>query len=267
MGYNKEPINWGKFKIRCSSLSVLFTEPRAAADKKAGNLSETAKKHLYKVYIREKWGREKDISTVAMKKGTIVEGDIIEILSFLDETKYVKNHERKENEWIQGCPDIVAGHIDDAKGAWDAEAFAPHIMDQLSDENFYQMQGYLWLFNRPKGKVSRALVNCPDFLLKNELRRLMFNMDVATDENPEYKAAALELIGQLTYDDIPLEERIIRKEVIRDDEIIAQIPAKVQKAREFLMEMERTHKSYNPKGAQPKPPVDLSAISLIKIKK
>lgn len=257
-----------KFKIRCSSLNVLFTEPQLKKDKEAGNLSATAKKHLYKVYIKEKWGREDDISTKAMKKGNLVEDQIIEILSFLDGTTYKKNTERRENEWIQGLPDIVAeDHLDDAKAAWDPMAFAPHIMEPLGDGNKYQMDGYLWLFNKPWGNVSRLLVDCPDSILKNELRRLLFAMNVATDTNPEYVAAAEELIGQLTYDDIPLEQRIIRKRVERDETIIAQIPAKVQKAREFLMEMERVHRGFGPKSSPSvKKQMDISSIVLTKIK-
>src|SRR6185312_10742265 len=108
-------MDWNKWKCRCSSLHVLFVEPQKKADKDAGNLSATAKKHLYKVYIQEKWGRSRDITTKQMEKGHLVEKEIIDILSFLDDTLYSKNEERRENEWIQGCPDIVAeDHLDDA---------------------------------------------------------------------------------------------------------------------------------------------------------
>lgn len=239
--FSKSLIDWQKWKCRCSSLSVLFTEPRSKAAKEAGELSETAKKHLYKAYLQAKWSREKDITTKQMDKGTLVEQQIIDILSFIDDKVYTKNTERKENEWIQGCPDIVADHIDDAKGAWDPESFAPHIMDDLGDDNFFQMQGYLWLFGKEKGYVSRVLVNCPDIILKNELQKLLYSMDVATSESTEYKIAAADLIRQLTYDDIPLSERIIRKGVRRDAVIIAEIPIKVTKARRFLEEMDKKH--------------------------
>jgi hypothetical protein len=66
-------------------------------------------------------------------------------------------------------------------------------------------------------------------------------MDVVSDESPEYKEAAAELIRNLTYDDIPLEERIIRREVLRDETVIEQIPGKVKKAREYLAYMENLH--------------------------
>ena len=43
--------------IHCSSLGYLFTEPREKAKKDAGELSASAKEHLYKVYIEKYWGR------------------------------------------------------------------------------------------------------------------------------------------------------------------------------------------------------------------
>jgi hypothetical protein len=262
---SKEPIDWNSFRIRCSSLHVLFVEPQSKEAREKGDLSETAKKHLWEVYIEEKWGRSEDITTKQMEKGHLVEQEIIDILSFLDDTPYKKNEERKENEWIQGCPDIVAvAHLDDAKGSWKPKTFAPFIVNPIGKDNLYQMNGYLWLWDKPKGYISRALVNCPEMLLQNELRKLLFNMNVISDEDPGYKEAAAELIRNLTYDDIPLHERIISREVIRDESIINQIPDKVKKAREYLAWMESVHMS----GRKPEPlTIKAEDIILTKIKK
>jgi hypothetical protein len=254
---------WDRFKIRCSSLHVLFVEPQSKEAKAAGELSETAKKHLWEVYIEAKWNRSEEITTKQMTKGHLVEDDIIQILSFLDNKPYKKNTERRENEWVQGCPDVVDEFLDDAKASWKPKTFAPFIVNPIGKDNFYQMQGYLWLWNKPKGFISRALVNCPDMLLKDELRKLLYSMDVVSDESPEYKEAAAELIRNLTYDDIPLEERIVRREVLRDENVIEQIPDKVKKAREYLAYMEKVHLN----GRKPTTPaIDLKNIPLIKIK-
>lgn len=234
-------MDWQKFKIRCSSLHVLFVEPQSKEARDKGELSETAKKHLWDVYIEAKWNRSEDITTKQMSKGNMVEQEIIDILSSLDNMKYKKNEERKENEWIQGCPDVVAPvHLDDAKASWSPKTFAPFIVNPIGKDNLYQMNGYLWLWDKPKGFISRALVNCPPVLLMDELKKLQFKMNVF-EEDPEYKLAAAELVRNLTYDDIPIHERIIRREVIRDEEIIKQIPEKVIKARKYLAYMEELH--------------------------
>lgn len=256
-------IDWNNFKIRCSSLSVLFVEPKLKVDKEAGELSQTAKRHLYKVYIQAVWGRSKDISTKQMIKGKLVEDEIIEILGFLDNKQYKKNTERKENEWVQGCADVVSDIIEDAKASWEPESFIPNLIEPLSDDYFYQGQGYCWLWDKPKFKISHALVNCPDSVLQNERRKLLFNMNVATDIAPEYLEAVVEMERNLIFDDIPIGQRIIRREVARDDEIIKQIPDKVIKARKFLAHLHKVHMNGNML-----PPTDIlsESIKLIKIK-
>lgn len=256
--------DWSKFTIRCSSLSVLFTEPKLKAGKEAGELSATAKKHLYKVYIQAVWGRAKDITTKQMTKGHLVEDEIIALVGFMDDKVYSKNTERKDNGWVQGCADIVSDIIEDVKASWDPETFIPNLLEPLSDNYFYQGQGYCWLWDKPMFRVSHALVNCPDLILKNEHRKLLFNMDVATDLSPEYLEAVGELNKNLLFDDIPKEQRLIRREVARDEEVIKQIPEKVIKARKFLAYLHKVHMN----GREPiAPPIDVQSIPLIKIKK
>lgn len=238
--------DWNKFKIRASSLFVLFVEPQSKAAKERGELSATAKKHLYKVYIEAKWGRRKEIAAKQLEKGKLVEEQLIETLSIIDGEKYIKNTVREENEWITGEADIVAKDwTDDAKASWDHESFAPFIMEDIPSENFYQGQGYMWLYKKELHKVSRILVSAPQSIIDAELKRLLFSMDVTGEESTEYKEAAAEMLKNLVYDDVPIEQRIIRKSFILDQSIIDQIPAKVTAARLFLAEMEAAHNTFN----------------------
>ena len=233
--------DFSKTKIHCSSLSVLFTEPQSKADKEAGELSKTAKAHLVEVYIREVWGRYEDITSKQIQKGNLAEEEIITLLGFIDNKPYVKNEERKENEWIIGTADIVDEIIIDAKSSWSAKSFIPKILEPLDKDYFYQMQGYLWLWDIKIGRVSYALVNCPESILQNERRKLLFNMNVATEESPEYLEAVKELEKNHIFDDVPLEQRIFNIEIERDENIIRQIPAKVEKAREYLSFIQSKH--------------------------
>lgn len=241
-------MDFSKVKIHCSSLGVLFIEPRDAAAKKAGELSATAKAHLIKVYIQEYWGRRRDISTKEIKKGTVSEPQSIELISILDDKTYEKNDEIKENEWIIGTPDVVEElEIQDVKSSYDAETFIPLLIDPLEKMYEYQMQGYMWLFDKEKALVRRCLVSTPDSIVNEEKRWLLNRMDVISEESPEYKRAAAKLEYNLIFDDIPPEERVITHEVLRSEEIIAAIPAKVEKAREFLKFLHEKHASLNKK--------------------
>jgi hypothetical protein len=230
--------------IRCSSLACLFTEPKLKADKEAGRLSATAKKYLIKTYMREYWGIEpKDIETKHMAKGKSCEEDAIRLLSLVDnDPSYEKNAIRKNNEYITGECDIeLPDCIDDVKNSWDAETFLPKLIEPLDDTYFYQAQGYMWLYNKPKARIRYCLVNVPEAIRSGEMYRLLNKMDAATEENPEFKRAWEKLESSMIFDHIPPEERVITIEVARDEAIIEQIPYKVSKAREFLAEFHELH--------------------------
>ncbi len=233
--------DFSQTKIRCSSLGSLFTDPKSKADKDAGELSKTAKTHLVEVYADTRWGRYEEITSKEIEKGNLCEADIIEILGFADNKPYKKNTERKTNEWITGEADIVDEIIIDSKASWNAVSYLKRIIETLDSDHWYQLQGYMMLWDKPAARVSYVLVNCPFSILQNEKRSLLYRMNVATEENAEYKLAAQILEKNRIFDDIPIEERIFNIDIPRDENIIKQIPAKVQKARDFLNYFQNKH--------------------------
>ena len=70
-----------------------MTDPKEKAAKEAGELSKTAKTELKKIYIKEKYGREKDITTKQMQKGIEVEEESITLLSRVQKKMLYKNEE------------------------------------------------------------------------------------------------------------------------------------------------------------------------------
>jgi len=235
-------MDFSKTLIRCSSLSCLFTEPRDKKAKEAGELSATAKKHLYKVYVKALWGKERDITTKYTEKGKLAQEEATTMLSRIDKVFYTTNRVRKSNDWISGECDIeVPDEVQDVKCSWDAETFAPNILEPLCDEYELQAQGYMWLWDKQRARVRYCLVSAPEKILLDEKYKLLRQMDVVTEESPEFIKAWEELKFNLTFDEIPIEHRVIDKIVYRDEEIIAKIPGKVTKAREFLQELHKTH--------------------------
>lgn len=241
-------MDFGKVLIRCSSLGCLFTEPKSKADKDAGNLSQTAKTHLIEVYAREIWGVEKDLLTKQMKKGVDAEAAAISLLSVVDGCIYEKNHTRGQNEWISGHADIVLeDEIIDTKVSWDAFSFLPKLAEEIDKTYYYQLQGYLWLWNKKVGRIAYCLVDTPDNIIQGELYRLLRSMDVVSEDSPEYKKAADKLISNMKFSHIDPQERVIEHYTVRSDEVIEQIPAKVAKAREFLKEFHTKHMNLSKK--------------------
>lgn len=231
--------------IRCSSLGCLFTEPQSKADKEAGKLSKTAQSHLIEVYAQE-YGYEKDVLTKQMKKGIIAEEEGISLVSRLDKQFYTKNEERKTNEWVSGHADIVTeSKIIDIKLSWDIFTFLPKLMEDVDKGYFYQLQGYLWLWDLQEAEIAYCLVNTPDNIIEGEKYRLLRSMDVISEESPEFLREAAKLERNMKFDQFPIEQRVIRHKVIRNDEVIAKIPEKVERAREFLEELHERHLSVN----------------------
>lgn len=238
-------MDFSKVLVRSSALHVLFTEPQSKSEKDAGELSKTAKTYLNDMYIEQIWGLERDITTKEMEKGTECEDEAIAMISFLDDKSYAKNTERRENLWITGHADVVEEAVHDVKCSWSPWTFIPKLTDSIDKIYFYQLQGYMWLWGKKTGYLRYCLVNTPDMILQNELRKLLFSMNVATDLNPEYMEAAANLKKEHIFNHIPISERVITLKVERDQSILEHIPGKVNKAREYLAYLHSIHMGKN----------------------
>jgi hypothetical protein len=235
-------MDFSQIRIRCSSLGCLFTEPKSAADKKAGNLSKTAQTYLIKTYIETYWGIEKDISTKQMEKGTGCEEDSLTLVSLHDDFFYEKNQLSLSNAYIKGTADIVLeDEVHDIKTSWDAHSFLPKLTEEIDNNYFYQLQGYLWLYGKSKAKLRYCLVDTPETLRNQEKYWLSRRMDVVTEESPDFLREWAKIEKNMIFSGLPVHERVITLEVARDEEVIAQIPQKVEKAREFLQSFHSLH--------------------------
>ena len=248
-------MNWNEILIRCSSIGYLMTEPKEKAAKDAGELSKTAKTHLKSVYIQEKYGRQKDVVTKQMQKGIEVEEDSITLLSRVQKKMLYKNEERLSNEWITGLPDIFEGEsirnatsITDIKSSYDLFTFMANVGEPLDSNYYYQLQGYMALSGATKAYIAYCLVNTPDHIINGEKYRLLKSMDVISEDSPEYIKEALKIEKNMTFDDIPKEERVLIFPVERDEITINKVYQKVIKAREYLSEFEQSHINFNNKS-------------------
>ncbi len=243
-------INWEETKFRASSWGNLLAEPKSAEDKKAGRLGETCKNELIKIYNLVKYGRKKEIVTAAMDKGKLVEKESIAMYSLLEGEVYFKNDEQLENDWCTGHPDVFSGEsvtmaktVDDLKNSWELDSFTPWLMWTPDRAGICQLNCYYSLTGAKSGSLVRTLMDCPPEVLEGEKYKLLRSMNVISDESPEYKRAEAELIRNLTFPDIPMEERLIKIPVERDDELIEKMKSKVPIFRNWLAEFEERHLS------------------------
>lgn len=245
-------IDFTKTLIRASAIGYLFVEPQVKAAKDAGELSKTAQTYLINDYIRVKYGREKDIVTPAMLKGIEAEDQSIKILSQHQKKPLFKNQERLNKEYITGHPDVFEGEaiqgcnfLWDIKTSWSIWTFLAQIPDKLDNLYFYQLQAYMWLCGCNKAAIAYVLADAPQGIIDSEKKKLLYQMNVATELSPDYVEASAALEINMIYPDIDLSERVLIFPVERDEEVIEKMKQKVEKAREFLVGFENRHLNFN----------------------
>lgn len=243
----RKMANGTKTARRIVELQVKVDE--LAANKDDEPLSTTAKSYLKKYYAYlkyGKWSASLDKGNKYTNKGKLGEPASIMLCSFLDDRPYMKNPERFDNEYLTGEPDILDLRLDgwyviDVKTSWDIETFMENLGKGLSPLYWWQIQGYFALTGAKSGEVSYCLVDTPAPILNQEKYGLMRRLDVATDENPEYKQAEAILVNNMTFTDIPHKDRRIKFTVERDEEAIGKIYKRVAKCREYLEEIQALH--------------------------
>lgn len=197
-------------------------------------LSETCRAHLSDIFVIYKYERTKDVKLKYWEKGLMNEEESIDIYSFATNTYFEKNKVRKSNSHLTGEIDFQSGEfllVYDMKTSWNIFSFWKSLAKGVTDMEWWQMQGYLWLWDMEKAKVCKILTNTPDKLIENEKKDLLrdFIGSVA-----EYEQACLEIEKLHRYDDIPVEEKIIELVVERDDDAIARIAPRIEECRDYL---------------------------------
>lgn len=239
-------INFSETLIRASSVGYIMVDPQSKADKEAGLLSKTAQRHLLDVYIAEKYGRKRDIQTKQMKKGVEVEDESILLLNKYWNTNYEKNQDRYTNGFITGHPDILdKDKVVDIKSSYDLWTFLGNLPDKLDNLYYWQLMSYMWLTGATKGHIAYCLSNTPFGIVEQEKRYLLNRMDVISEESPEYVKEAMRLEFNMTFDDIDVSERVLIYTVDRNEDDIVRIQNRVERAREYLHEIELTHLNFN----------------------
>lgn len=263
-------MNYENTLFRCSALGHLMTEPKSKKDKDAGNLSEGAKTNLIDIYVSAKYGRQTDIQNRYISKGLMVEEDSITLYSRVKKTFFKKNEKHLSNEFIKGTPDLFTGleieaadMIIDVKSSWDIFTFFRTHTKDVNSLYWWQLQGYMALTGASSARLAYCLINTPEMLINDEKRKLMYKMGCATEESAEFLKACDELELAMTYNDIPLKERLIEFEIPRDQESINLLYDRVKRAREFLKALDtELGDTPTPATALPEP----STIQLIKLK-
>jgi hypothetical protein len=241
-------MDFSNHKFRCSSLGHVMTGTKDKKDP----LGETCKAHLIDVYVSQKYNRQTEIINKYVEKGLKVEEDSITLYSRVNRTLYFKNEERLLNDYIQGCPDLFlsatgsvkkADLVIDIKSSWDIFTFFRTRAKSINKMYYWQGQGYMALTGAKIFKLAYCLVNTPEIMISDEVRKMMWKMAVISDDDPLFQEAKFNLEKNMRYDDIPIEDRVIEIIIQRDDNAIEQCYDKIKLCRKFLNEIENKSKN------------------------
>lgn len=231
-------------------------------------LGDTCTTRLIKMYAKA-LGREEEVRSKYMDKGTQVEQDSITLHSRAKKTVYFKNELELKDQWVSGTPDsgnhkqsiLKATEILDYKSSWSLITFLKAKFGDLNSDYYWQGQTYLSLL--PKAKSFRliyCLVNSPAEIIFNEKKALKFKMYDVIDEDasPEYIDACKRIELSHIFDmpqfletyphfdfhstpeeveawpNIPLEERYFETVIERNEEDINKLRAKIERCRIWM---------------------------------
>lgn len=249
-------INWDEVKFRASSWGNLLTEAQSKEDRIAGKLGATCQKELIQIYNLLKYGRKRDIVTKQMEKGKMVEADSINMFSAVEGRIFYKNEFQLENQWFTGHPDVVnddditkATECHDIKSSWSIDTFMPQLIAENDKGYEAQLNVYFDLIGEQcqSGSIAYCLVSAPENMVMAEKKSLLWKMDVVSEISPEFLKTAEELEKLMIYDDIDPRERVIKKPVTRNQELIEKMKAKVPIMRQWLADLEKKHMKLYPK--------------------
>lgn len=209
-------------------------------------LSKTAMSFLTERYAWFKY--EKRMATKGsylafLEKGNLLESPSIQVISNMDNIRYIKNEVKKTNDYLVGIPDIVDeehGKIIDIKASWNLKTFLS-ARNGLDDKYWFQAQGHMDLFNVETSEICFVLLNTPDEIVQREFSKIVTSFVLGEITKEAYDEKMTNLSGAMVYNNIPIKRRVLRYRVDRDKTIMPIIYKNVEKCRDFLKTFDKEH--------------------------
>lgn len=184
------------------------------------------------------------------------------------------NKERLENDYVTGECDLTdtndfanCNEGFDIKSSWELETF-PFKEDKLDLQYEYQNQCYMWLSGAEKWTTASVLENVTEDLLHKEKMkwfyalgspmseedanyeeyvkeaksleiRLIFDYDKFVKDNPSHLMEISKQEWEENYYDIPLEDRVVEKVSIYNEQVIEEFKERIEVAREYLCYLDK----------------------------
>jgi len=221
-----------KLIIRASDVGSVMTEPRS----KTEQASQSALKVLQEMALFDKYGIEREFSSMQTSKGIELEPLAIDIcknvLGWFDvsETKT-----RMINDYITGEPDVLTPTVlADIKCSFSADTFPWFEKELKNKDYYYQMQSYMWLANKNESELVYILLTTPERMVLDLINKEAWKMlpdpkfeNYSQDEI--FDIAENKIRSKHNFEQIPIEKRIRKYVIKKDDHVINRIIERIEK--------------------------------------
>jgi len=204
-------------------------------------LSDGAKTHLTDIWISETKRRKADINSKFIEKGLAMEEDGITLYSRIKRIFFTKNETHLQNLFIKGTPDSFIGtvihealRIIDIKCSWSASTFYRTFTKAFNPLYYWQGVGYMWLTGAKHFDLAYCLVNTPTSLIEAEKRSLWYKLGQPSEDDGNWIDAQWAIEKNMTYDDIPLREKMLEYTIEYTEADIELLKKKIIAGREYL---------------------------------
>lgn len=220
-------------KIRCSQLGKIMTAPRS----KSEVLSQTAKTYVEELAKEHLFGIKKVFKSRYTDKGNEVEEKAIELTEEVLGFEFLtKNEDYYQNDYIKGTPDIITTSlVIDVKSSWSGDTF-PFFETELPNKDYYyQVMGYMWLTGKKNALISYCLINTPEEIVNDEIRRTAWGKyEIEPSEETIRDVMALH-----SFDHIPKERRVKAFHVEYNEGVVNEMKTRIEHCRTYFNELIR----------------------------
>jgi hypothetical protein len=220
-------------KIRASQLGKIMTAPRS----KSEVLSQTAKTYIEELAKEHLFGIKKVFKSRYTDKGNEVEDKAIEFTEEVLGFEFLtKNEEYFENDYIKGTPDIITTSlVIDVKSSWSGDTF-PFFETELPNKDYYyQVMGYMWLTGKKNALISYCLINTPEEIVNDEIRRTAWGKyEIEPSEETIRDVMAIH-----NFDHIPKDRRVKAFHVEYNEGVVNEMKTRIEHCRTYFNELIR----------------------------
>jgi hypothetical protein len=208
-----------------------MTAPRS----KSEVLSQTAKTYVEELAKEHLFGIKKVFKSRYTDKGNEVEEKAIELTEEVLGFEFLtKNDEYFENDYIKGTPDIITSSlVIDVKSSWSGDTF-PFFESELPNKDYYyQVMGYMWLTGKKNALISYCLINTPEEIVNDEIRRTAWGKyEIEPSEE-----TIRDVMSIHNFDHISKDRRVKAFHVEYNEGVVNEMKTRIEHCRTYFNEL------------------------------